>query len=330
MAVPMIGSLLGLNPPAKAGRRRQSAIKLAVRPSFGDRKTRLALDKWLGGCPTVPCQKATTTDRLTTPKALGLFGEFVDWRPFSNSQYGPADSALPWNSDASQFAFQNSEGIWPAPYRSRPYRSDGSITGANSESTIPAPLLISGELDKEDEEKKKLESPAVAAGLIEPGLARPNRLPTFPSIPPVEAPLPEEAPGPSGRGVWDSPPTIRGRTLEQLFGHNLHPNYPTVDIWDPTSGTITSLKSVDLESPSYTAEGRYQGTLYNRLSKYVNDLAEFEGTTYAESSIPKDGIRARVLNVIVPGPGTATQQEVMRRIIGLGAQRGLTITFTIY
>jgi hypothetical protein len=124
-----------------------------------------------------------------------------------------------------------------------------SPEGAN-----PKPLLVAGE---GEDGRKKMEAPAVSAGLLEPDLSSLKNVPTLPSIPPFDGlpTLPSEIPAPlGGRGVWDSPPTARGRALEQLFGHNLHPNYPTVDIWEPDSGTVTSLKSIDLDSPTYKIE----------------------------------------------------------------------------
>ena len=124
------------------------------------------------------------------------------------------------------------------------------------------------------------------------------------------------------------PPTKRGRALEQLFGHNLHPNHPKIDIWESDSGTVTSLKSIDLDSPTYKVEG--QNALYNTLSKYVNDLAEFQGSNYTDIWIPEEAIKSRVLTVIVPSEGTAAQQEAMPRIVELGTQRGLIVNIKSY
>lgn len=120
----------------------------------------------------------------------------------------------------------------------------------------------------------------------------------------------------------------RGRTHEQIFGHNLHPNNPTVDRWEPDSGTVTSIKSVDLNSPTYGNEEN--NALYNKLFKAVNDLAEFQGSHYADIHIKSEEIKSRILTIIVPSKGTASQQEVMRRIVELGKQRGVTVNFTIY
>jgi hypothetical protein len=173
-------------------------------------------------------------------------------------------------------------------------------------------------------------------GLVPPWVRTPNLIEplnggssadaAFGSAPEV-LPPPDVAARPGGRGEWDLPPTARGRALEQLFGHNLNPNNPTVDIWKEDSGTVTSLKSVDLDSPSYRVEENTPRALYNKLSKCVNDLAEFQGSYYADIRIPEEEIKSRVLTVIVPSEGTAEQQEVMRRIVQLGTQRGLTVNF---
>jgi hypothetical protein len=183
-------------------------------------------------------------------------------------------------------------------------------------------LLVSSEGgDREDDERRKFETPEVIGGLAEPGLGSPKQPPTLPSIPPLDVP-------PTGAEVWDLPATIRGRILERLFGHNLHPNNPTVDIWEADTGTVASNKSVDLNSPAYRNEKN--NALYNKLSNAINDLAEYEGSRYGQIIIPGDEIKSRILIVVVPNEGTRAQQEVMRRIVELGRQRGLTVNFETY
>jgi hypothetical protein len=221
----------------------------------------------------------------------------------------------------------------PVPDRLRTDQAPDVALGPSPENASPKILLVGDE--GEDEEQRKFEAPAVWGGMTEPGLRSPKRLPTLPSIPPLEVlpptpPPPDVAARPGGRGVWDLPPTARGRALEQLLGHNLHPNYPTVDIWESDSGAVTSLKSIDLDSPAYRVEGNSQNALYSKLSKCVNDLAEFRGSYYASIYIPEEAIKSRMLTVIVPSEGTAAQQEVMRRIVDLGKQRGLTVNIKIY
>jgi len=135
---------------------------------------------------------------------------------------------------------------------------------------------------------------------------------------------------PSGRGVWDLPATLRGRILEKIFGHNLHPNHPTIDIWDPITGTATSLKSIDLESPAYQMNGKNGNALYNKLSKAVNDLAEFSGGRYGGTQVQEHRITSRTLTVIVPGLGTPEQRYVLRQIFEVGRQRGVVVRTEVY
>jgi hypothetical protein len=133
-----------------------------------------------------------------------------------------------------------------------------------------------------------------------------------------------------GRGVWDLPATLRGRILEKIFGHNLHPNHPTIDIWDANTGAVTSLKSVDLESPTYQVNGKYVNALHTKLSKAVDALADFEGGRYADKYVPEDEITSRALTVIVPGLGTAEQRQVLRQIVEVGRQRGVLVRIEVY
>jgi hypothetical protein len=140
--------------------------------------------------------------------------------------------------------------------------------------------------------------------------------------------------GPNGasnrRGVWDLPATKRGRILEKIFGHNLHPNHPTIDIWDPNTGAATSLKSVDLEAPSYQVKGKYVNALYSKLSRDVDDLAEFSGGKYDDVRVAEHEITSRRLTVIVPGLGTTEQRQVLRQIVEAGKQRGVIVRIEVY
>jgi hypothetical protein len=132
--------------------------------------------------------------------------------------------------------------------------------------------------------------------------------------------------GPPGRGVWDWPAIKRGRELEPLFGQNLDPNFPTIDIWHPEIGTATSLKSIDLEAPGYQVGGKYPNALYNKLSKHIDTLAGFTDTTYRDVTVLERDVKSRVLTVIVPSRGTAKQRQVLRNIVEVGRQRGVVVS----
>jgi hypothetical protein len=75
---------------------------------------------------------------------------------------------------------------------------------------------------------------------------------------------------------------------------------------------------------------RSEAAIASKLSKAINDLADYEGSRYAEISIPGDEIKSRTLVVVVSSEGTAAQQEVMRQIVELGRQRGITVNFESY
>ncbi len=133
---------------------------------------------------------------------------------------------------------------------------------------------------------------------------------------------------PRSRGVWDLSAALRGRILEKIFGHNLHPNHPTIDIWDPSTGAVTSLKSIDLEAPGYQVEGKYANALYNKLSRDLNKLAEFEGGRYAGTDV-RD-VTSRSFTLIIPSLGTAEQRQVLRNVIEIGKQRGVIANIEVY
>ena len=130
-------------------------------------------------------------------------------------------------------------------------------------------------------------------GLTEPGLWSPKQPPTLPSIPPLDVP-PDGAERSAVTDAWGLPPIRRGRALEPLFGHNLHPNNPTVDIWDRRSGTVTSLKSIDLGSSAY----QESNALYNKFSGYVNDLTDFQGSWYDNLPIPTALVLCQIIYCI--------------------------------
>ena len=173
---------------------------------------------------------------------------------------------------------------------------------------------------------------------MQDGLAmRPTRFRPYSHMrkPPVKALLlsPKRAPAAdskTSRGVWDLPATRRGRILEKIFGHNLHPDHPTIDIWDQSTGAATSIKSIDLESPTYQVSGKNVNALYNKLGKAVDDLAEYTGGQYASVQIAEHEIASRMLTVIVPGMGSAGQRQVLRQIAELGKQRGVIVRIEVY
>jgi hypothetical protein len=128
-------------------------------------------------------------------------------------------------------------------------RTSGDILGppASSEQVSPGAGLGRSELDAVADNSVAGDLGQTKSGSIDarrPALADPAGV----SGDTGTQPLQSDGDGFKGRGVWDQPPTKRGRTLEIIFGHNLHPNHPTIDIWDPNTGAATSLNLTESES----------------------------------------------------------------------------------
>jgi hypothetical protein len=117
-------------------------------------------------------------------------------------------------------------------------------------------------------------------------------------------------------------------TVREGFAQQMAVEAAHIDLWDPRTGTATSLKSIDLEAPSYQVEGKYPNSLYNKLSKDVDTLAGFTDTDidYGGFKVQERDVKSRILTVIVPSRGTAKQRQVLRNIVEVGRQRGVIVS----
>ncbi len=109
---------------------------------------------------------------------------------------------------------------------------------------------------------------------------------------PLDLFVPEDIP--ADVSVWELAATKRGRVIEQRLGMNLHPNYPTIDVFE--DGIATSIKSIDLKAATYQSTSG----LARRLNRDVNSLANFEGAEGPEVEIKPEQITDRVLKVAIP------------------------------
>jgi len=105
-------------------------------------------------------------------------------------------------------------------------------------------------------------SPAAAAESNAPKTALPEPAPN-PQLPATETGLP----APADRGVWDLGPATRGDVIHERLGQNLPRSFPTVDIFK--DGVVTSIKSIDLQAPSY----RDTSAITGLGERFVNQVA---------------------------------------------------------
>jgi hypothetical protein len=82
-----------------------------------------------------------------------------------------------------------------------------------------------------------------------------------------------------------------------------------VDQFDRASGLAISNKTLDLVTPPYSRIGPH--AVYNRIARYIDELASFERDRIGEFQIIRSEIRERRLHLLLPAgeslPGQAVQ-----------------------
>jgi len=126
--------------------------------------------------------------------------------------------------------------------------------------------------------------------------------------------------------IWWNLPLLRGRTVELRLGPNLHPDHPGVDVHDPDTGAITSIKSIDLRSAGYRGN---PASVYSKLRGAVDKLAAFESSDYAGYKIEEGSVSSRTLLVAVPKFRVSGQQDALDRLIDYGAKQGVTVKVVV-
>lgn len=111
------------------------------------------------------------------------------------------------------------------------------------------------------------------------------------------------------KSVWELGWAARGTRIEEALDANLR-EFDVID--DFRDGIATSIKSVDLRTPTYQDTRR----LFGRLSRLVDDVANFNGDQVGEVVIEASDITGRTLRVVVP---KTTVTPAQRAAIGAAA-----------
>ena len=119
--------------------------------------------------------------------------------------------------------------------------------------------------------------------------------------------------------VWLLNDTLRGRIAEMVHGANLPFTFKTIDRF--LDGIATSIKSIDLNAPSYQNVQKLYSTLRNQIDK----VADFTGGRRSGVVIKPHEINGRALDVLVPHSGSAAQKVAIKRAVDYGAQQGVTV-----
>jgi hypothetical protein len=103
--------------------------------------------------------------------------------------------------------------------------------------------------------------------------------------------------------IWELGWGARGVAAERMRGMSLPQNFPTIDRF--ANGIAISIKSIDLDSPSYQEPWQLEA----RINYYVNRLAAFNGSNWARFEIQPQQIRGRTLDLIVPRGSLSPERE---------------------
>lgn len=133
---------------------------------------------------------------------------------------------------------------------------------------------------------------------------------------------------PGVNAVWNENALRRGNNIENAVGQNLPPNFPVVDKYDQATGTATSIKSINLHSPTY----QNTSNLRNKLNKYLRDLEQFPGATYANRQVgtPNFPMNAKVLEIYIPAGASTSQQFILQEIIAVGQNKGIRVSVQVF
>jgi hypothetical protein len=121
--------------------------------------------------------------------------------------------------------------------------------------------------------------------------------------------------------VWDLGWAARGIQIERALGGNLPRSFPVIDMWNPATGAIGSIKSIDLAASTYQ-DG---SMLYGKLTGYVTNLSEFSGANYGGVQLLNSSISSRTLILAVPNGATAVQEQAIQQVMQFGAARGVIV-----
>ena len=126
------------------------------------------------------------------------------------------------------------------------------------------------------------------------------------------------------KNLWHLDPKLRGRIIEQMLGHNLHPtNFPVIDKFK--DGVATSIKSLDLSAATYQKSSNLRTT----LKGYMDKVANFTQQRWGTKEILPHQILGRELELALPHAGNAMQKSIVQKIVQYGKSKGVKVVTKI-
>ena len=106
-------------------------------------------------------------------------------------------------------------------------------------------------------------------------------------------------------------------------------NFPVIDYAKKGSKNIAecigSIKSMDLNAKTY----QNARNVYNKINSYVNKIANFKSTEYAEKLINVDSVTVRILDLAIPSNADPAQLKAIQEATVEAAKKGINIVVHI-
>lgn len=96
--------------------------------------------------------------------------------------------------------------------------------------------------------------------------------------------------------------------------------FPTIDDWHLDTGIARSIKSINLNAPTYQSISK----LRRLLTRYVHKMANFKGARFDGLTVREEDILIRELQVAIPNGGSAEQLALIDEMTQYATDKGVS------
>ncbi len=126
--------------------------------------------------------------------------------------------------------------------------------------------------------------------------------------------------------VWQLGYKERGLLVENAWGGNLPPGFETYDSWFPSIKTAVSIKTMDLDLPSFNTASGVRST----LMRYINNVIDFDTGTKGRFTLEASQIQTRVLKVAIPRMPSRQQMLGIQEAVDYGNINNVEVKLSVY
>jgi hypothetical protein len=124
------------------------------------------------------------------------------------------------------------------------------------------------------------------------------------------------------QSIWELPNKERGMKIEAMYGGNLPYDFPRIDIYEESTGTGTSIKSINLNSKTY----QQNSVLKRVLTGYADAIGEVGSLTYKGKEYP---LRSKKMILVIPKDSVKEgNREILEYIKGYASGKGIDLTIS--